>query len=126
VLPTPALCRLCRRPIPRTVSKCPYCRARRALVAEGAPQRRTVRIGVGWRPSLYAGAVVVAVVVVVLWFTVLRDIRAPVSAGDTAAKPAGRHAAECVALITELGRTPTDRSIDAETRDRLRRCLDRR
>ena len=122
----PALCRLCRRPIPRGAVKCPYCRAR---LSWSAPAREARRGWGGWR--IAAGAMLLALLVVaaVLWLSVLREVKAPISSADDVSKPAGRpSAAECAELIAELVNKPSasESRVLSEIRTRLRQCLERR
>jgi cytochrome c-type biogenesis protein CcmH/NrfG len=126
-IPTPALCRLCRRPIARAAVKCPYCGARlswsdRARAGESRRSRR------GWLIAACVAALIVLVAAAVLWLSVLREIKAPISAEDNLANPAGRlSATECADLIAGLTKpSATDQRLPAELRNRLRQCFDRR
>ena len=113
----PALCRLCRRPIPRRAVKCPYCRARLSWSGP-APEAR--RVWGGWRVA--AGAMLLALLVVgaVMWLSVLREVKAPISS-------AGPSVAECAELMAELAKPSASEScVLSEIRTRLRRCLEKR
>ena len=127
--PAPSLCRLCRRPIPRTVQKCPYCGARQVWRAGGfrrAGARRRPRLRIAKLAAWAAGAAVV-LVVVVLWLWLLREVKAPISSVESGAKPPGLPTrAECASLATQLTTPSAGERLTAEARDRFRQCRERR
>jgi hypothetical protein len=128
VLPEPPpLCRLCRQPMPRAAVKCPSCGARRrwepAAPREPAPRRRR-----RWPIALYATTLGVALVAVALWVSFMREASRPISAAESAGKPAGSPSAgECAELIAGLTtRSAAGQPLTGEVRDRLRQCFGRR
>jgi hypothetical protein len=127
MIPTPVLCRLCRRPIPRAAVKCPYCRAR---LSWGDPARDGVsgRPRRGWQIAAYAMLLALLAVAAVVGLSVLRDVEAPISSVEGGSKPAGRPStAECARLLSELANAPApDQRVAPDVRDRLRQCFDRR
>lgn len=88
----------------------------------GHPIRMPLRL----RVTLYAAGLALLVVGLVLWFGVLRDIKAPVSSLDNPSAPSRPSNAECAALINELKRTPVDQRASPGNREQLRRCLEGR
>jgi len=126
--PTPALCRLCRRPIPRAVTKCPYCRAQLLWNVErrrpGAPARW---VG-GLKLAGFAAAIVVGIVVVVAWIWVLREVKAPAASSTDPTKTATRPtSADCASLVGVLtGGSGLESRMTPELRDRFRQCFQRR
>ena len=124
---TPALCRLCRRPLIAAAVKCPSCGARQSWSdrTRGINSRRPQR---GWRIAAYVTMLVVLIAAAIVWFSILRDIKRPILSGDGVTSPAGRPSAtECAQLAAELSNRPTtDQRVSAELRDRIRRCFDRR
>ena len=126
--PTPALCRLCRRPIPRAATKCPYCRAQLLWNVErrrpGGPARWTRDL----KRAGFAAAIVGGIVLVVVWLWVLREVKAPVSSSTdpttTATRPTS---ADCASLIGVLtGGSGSESRMTPELRDKFRQCFQRR
>lgn len=122
--PTPVLCRLCRRPIPRLATKCPYCRARLLWRhgSEGPPplSRWARRL----RLTGLAAAIVASVAIVAVWAWVLREVKAPFSSTDTTKTTAGRPtSADCAALVGVL--TGSER-VTPDLREKFRQCFQRR
>jgi len=80
----------------------------------------------GWRIAGYVATVVVLGVAVVIWFSVLREVKAPVSSGESVSR--GRpSAAECAELIAGMTKpSDLDQRVTPEVRDRFRQCFDRR
>jgi len=126
--PTPALCRLCRRPIPRAVTKCPYCRAQLLWNVERRRPGGLARRARDLKRAGIAAAIVVGIVLAVAWLWVLREVKAPaVSSTDpttTATRPAS---ADCASLIGVLtGGSGSESRITPELRDKFRQCFQRR
>ena len=125
--PTPALCRLCRRPLVSATVKCPSCGARQTWNdrARGIESRRPRR---GWRIAAYVTILAVIVAAAIVWLSVLREIKGPISSDDGVTSAEGRPSAnECAQLASELINRPTsDQRISAELRDRIRRCFNRK
>jgi len=124
---TPVLCRLCRRPVPRAVTKCPSCRAR--LVWSPSAPRAGSNLLLRWAGRLgmtgLAAAVVAGVVLVVVWGWMLREVKAPVSSADTTKAAARPSSAECASLVGILLGGPEPRNTP-ETREKIRQCFQRR
>ena len=121
--PTPALCRLCRRPIPRAATKCPYCRAQLLWNVE----RRRPGVRARWPRDLkrarFAAAIVAGIVLVVVWLWVLREVKAP-EPTTTATRPSS---ADCASLIGVLtGGSGSEARMTPELRDKFRQCFQRR
>ena len=123
-VPTPALCRLCRRPITRAAVKCPHCGARLSW-SELARAGHPVRMPLRWRVTAYAGGLVLLVVIAALWLWISRELKTPMSSIESPSTPDRPSTAECATLIHELKRTPANRRAP-ELRDRLRQCLEGR
>jgi hypothetical protein len=124
VIAAPALCRLCRQPLPRAAVKCPSCRAR-VTWPRPAPAPSTPAAGRAWRIAACLLMVALLAVGALAYRAISRDLRAPVSAGDA---PTGRPStAECADVIAGLMKAPSgEPSVPVEVRDRLRQCLERR
>ena len=124
---TPALCRLCRRPIVAAAVKCPACGARQSWNdrARGIESRRPRR---GWRIAVYATILAVLIAGAIVWLSVLREIKAPILSDDGVTSAGGRPStSDCAQLAAELSNRPTtDQRVPAELRDRIRQCFDRR
>ena len=118
---TPALCRLCRRPIPRDVIKCPYCRARLRWNAPDPRPRRVARWATRLKLTGWAAAVVAAVTLVVIWGWVLREVKAPPSSIDAAKAGARPTSADCASLVGVL--TGSESRITPEIREKFRQCF---
>ena len=125
--PPPALCRLCRGPLVASAAKCPSCGARQSWTdrARGieSPRRRGV-----WRIAAGAAFLAFLIVGVLVWLSVVREIKRPILSDDGVTSAAGRPAAaECAQLAADLtNRATTDERVPPELRDRIRRCFDRR
>jgi hypothetical protein len=117
-IPTPALCRLCRRPLVAAAVTCPACGARqslgdRAWGREPRPQWR------GWRIAAGVILLVVLVAAAMVWLSVLREIKGPISSRPSSS--------ECADLASELAnRSAADQRLTSEMRDRIRQCFERR
>jgi len=126
-IPPPALCRLCRRPLVAAAVKCPSCGARQAWNdrARGIESRRPGR---GWRIAAYVTILAVIVAAAIVWLSVLREIKGPISSDDGVTSAGGRPSAnECAQLAAELINRPTsDQRLSAELRDRVRQCFSRK
>ena len=124
---TPALCRLCRRPIVAAAVKCPACGARQSWNdrARGIESRRPRR---GWRIAAYVTLLAVVIAAAIVWLSVLREIKGPILSDGGVSSTAGRPSStECAQLTSELTTRPTtDQRVSAELRDRIRQCFDRR
>ena len=125
-IPTPALCRLCRRPMASAAVKCPSCGARQSWGdrARGITSRRPRR---AWRLALGVALLAVLVATAIVWISVLREIKAGLS-DDALTGSAGRPSTnECARLAGELtNRSATDRRVPRELGDRIRQCFERR
>ena len=68
------------------------------------------------------------VVGAVLWLSVLREVKAPISSADDVSKPAGRPSAtECAELMAGLAKpSASEPRVLSEIRTRLRQCLEKR
>jgi hypothetical protein len=131
----PVLCRLCRRPIPRTATKCPYCRARLLWdppAPRAAPTEAATTFLTRWAARLkltgLAAAVVVGVVLLVIWAWVLRDVKAPVSGTDAPRTDARPTSSECVSLLEGLlgPSSGSGQRVTPEIREKVRQCFQRR
>ena len=124
---TPALCRLCRRPLIAAAVKCPACGARQSWTdrARGIESRRPRP---GWRIADYVTLLAVVIATAIVWLAVLREIKGPILSDGGVTSSGGRaSAAECAQLAADLMNRPTaDQRISAELRDRIRQCFDRR
>jgi hypothetical protein len=122
---TPALCRLCRRPIPRATIKCPYCRARLVWVASAARPRLLARRAGRLKLTGLTAAVAAGVALLVIWGWVLWEVKAPGSSTDTARTAPRPTSADCSSLSGVLTGGPEAR-ITPEIRDKFRQCFQRR
>lgn len=124
---TPALCRLCRRPIPRAATKCPYCRAR--LVWRSPRPRSGPSLLERWAGGLritgVAAAVVAGVVLIAIWGWVLSEVKAPISSADTGKGATRPTATECASLIGVVLSGQESRNTP-EVREKIRQCFQRR
>jgi hypothetical protein len=97
---------------------CPSCGARQSLTDRAwgwGPKRRWG----GWRIAAGLAVVIVLVAATLVWLSVLREIKGPISS-----RPSGN---ECTELVSELvNRSPADQRLTAEMRDRVRQCFERR
>lgn len=124
-VPTPALCRLCRRPISRTTLKCPHCGARVSLT-ELTRAGHPVRMPLRRRVVAYATGLAILVIIAALWLWVLGDIKTPLSSVESPSTSKRPSTTECANLIGELKRAPANQRATPELRDRLRHCLEGR
>ncbi len=115
-IPTPALCRLCRRPIARAAATCPSCGARQSW-SDRTQRIESRRLWRGWRIAVGATVLVIFVAAAIVWLSVLREIKGPISSRPSAS--------ECAELASELtSRSAADQQLSAEVRDRIRQCFD--
>jgi len=119
--PGPSLCRLCRRPIPHAVAKCPYCGARQLWNSGQAG--RAPRAG---RIAAYVAALIVLVAVALVGLSVLRAVKTPLTAVESGGRPAASSPTDCAALAAELANPTASDRLTPEVHARVRQCLERR